>query len=344
MATIQVQEQLPAPRVVQRMGEATVADLLKDKSKRSELIVVPSPGGLLILNADMTLDDAMETLSKHEIHAAPVRDQATKKILGWLTQFDLVSFVVRHYADGKDILEADKVWAQYKRAMQKLEHKGQKVGKTPIRNVVENWEAPYNKLHVVSPQMKLWQVLDEYFAPGFHRVAVGEDENNLRDIISQSDIIKFIAMHLDDLQNLGDQPIQELLQGKFISHNFAPMRMDTDAIHAFYLMATRRVAAVPVLDDESRVVAVVSGADIKRIHSKNFAVLLQPLIQFLTSNPAQILPPVLSKPDSKLRTIIQQLAIFRIHQVFIVDDASKAVGVVTLQNVMRLLDSFTLEA
>lgn len=51
------------------------------------------------------------------------------------------------------------------------------------------------------------------------------------------------------------------------------------------------------------------------------------------------MPPVVATPSTPLRTVITQMAMHRIHRVFIVDPKFKPVGVLSTTDIMRLIVS-----
>lgn len=91
-------------------------------------------------------------------------------------------------------------------------------------------------------------------------VAVSNDMGQVVNILSQSDIIRFLIPKMDQYSTLFDQTVQECGLA-----TRAPLAVrDTDlTIKALKLMHSQRVSALAVVDAEGRLVGNFSASDLK---------------------------------------------------------------------------------
>jgi len=123
----------------------------------------------------------------------------------------------------------------------------------------------------------LYQLCEDVFSREIHRVPVINDKNFLLDIISASDVVSFIAQHIDRIGSVAEATVGELNLG---TRNVISMSSSALAIHAFYLMYYHKVSAVAIVDHDDHLVANLSASDIKLIQPRELDMLLQPIMKF----------------------------------------------------------------
>jgi len=196
--------------------------------------------------------------------------------MGFLDQLDIVTYVLRMYTDSGDTYQ-DIRWSQYCNDVKKLEHRGVHFGKTPVKLVlgmlgavyqfrtdiftykVGSWSPSKDNFIEVKNSTNVWDLV-KIFARGIHRAPVFDDDTNtLVGIVTQSDVINYVAMN-PVFGSIGNQTVGELNLG---SKGVVSMSMNALAVHAFFLMYYNRVTSIAVIDDNDKLIANVAANDIK---------------------------------------------------------------------------------
>ena len=70
---------------------------------------------------------------------------------------------------------------------------------------------------------------------------------------------------------------------------------------------------------------------------ENFNDLLLPVVEFLKKT-KRLHAPIVVRAETSFETIVLKLAVTKVHRVWVVDDYERPIGIVSLTDVMRLLD------
>jgi CBS domain-containing protein len=294
---------------------------------------------LISLSPTTRLDDAIDTLSINFLQAVPVVDDqapADKRYLGFLTQFDLVVFILRKCCEEPCKAEAESWvglsstappgshWDKHADDLRRMEKAGTSFKDTLVKDIMgESWNKAASEFMTVSADQTLWDALTQ-FAKGIPRVGVLDDRGNLVHVVTQSDIVSVLAMQepdrLRELGTIGDKPSKSKLVRL---HYSAP------TVHAFFMMHEHEVSQIAVIDDYNKLMASISATDAKRLKSDNLTSILEPLMKFCVGNPGWLLPPITATPTTPFQLVVEQLSTYGIHQIFMVDADNHPVGVVT---------------
>eukprot|EP00004_Rigifila_ramosa_P018790 TRINITY_DN4714_c0_g1_i2.p4 TRINITY_DN4714_c0_g1~~TRINITY_DN4714_c0_g1_i2.p4 ORF type:complete len:205 (-),score=47.96 TRINITY_DN4714_c0_g1_i2:49-663(-) len=168
-----------------------------------------------------------------------------------------------------------------------------------------------------------------------HRLALFDKRGAITNIVSQSDVVKYLSGHTDKLGELRTKTVGELTG---TSHPIC-IRQEKPAVEAFELMDKHRVSGVGVIDHEGVLVSAISSSDLRGITAADLSKLLLPVERFLARTPGnaafhQMQPPITCTADETLATIVKRLAHHKAHRIFVVDHAGKPVGVVSLSDIL----------
>ena len=156
-------------------------------------------------------------------------------------------------------------------------------------------------------------------------------------VVSVSDIVRIIAMHASEwIPSLGAQPVSELVGNEMISP--ITMSISAPAVQALYLMHVNHVSAVAIVDKAQRLVANFSASDIKGDADVS-ALLPQSMWNsignFLVTQQHRMRAPVAVRATDTLEHVVLQMAMYRVHRVWIIDGDSKPIGVCTAFDVIK---------
>lgn len=277
--------------------------------------------------------DVWKGLIKHDFLSVPVLQKTKRKYYGFMDVNDIVDFVIRTFESDKLSKDVD-FWNQF----EKEEVFSQKT----VNDIMKSPRLKKNPFHPVSRGYSLFTVMEILsHERGLHRVAIIDDEFNLVNLITQSQIVKFLYENLKQLGGVKDRPISEL---DIKREKVLCINENEPAVNAFRKMIEENVSGLAVIDDAGKLVENISLRDLKaiqhdgrmfwRLHQtcKNF---LQKIRKELT-NPDQRPNHVLAlTPTDKFEEVIKMAAIHGVHRVYIVNEEKKPVGVLSLQDILR---------
>lgn len=125
----------------------------------------------------------------------------------------------------------------------------------------------------------------------------------------------------------------------YMSSPLMTIRASSFIDHAHRQLQQLRVSALPVVDDEDRVVGVISRTDVlnvgrseagRRPDARLLAFPARPISDFMTPDPITVIP------DTPLAEVGKIMLKERIHRVF-VGEGDEALGVVTTRDLMRAI-------
>lgn len=179
----------------------------------------------------------------------------------------------------------------------------------------------------------------------FHRVVV-VDKDQIVNIITQSAVVR--AMHelvskdTGDLAAYASRSLAEL--GLAEKRKIWSVALNSRAVEAFNLIYQKKVTGVPVVDAEGRIVGNVSARDIRALVSRPavFERIFDKTSAFLKGVQGEqdlrgevARPPaVCLKPTDSLATLLKEFVTYKIHRIYLVDDESRPIGVVSLSDVL----------
>ncbi|KAF6250582.1 hypothetical protein COO60DRAFT_796807 [Scenedesmus sp. NREL 46B-D3] len=205
-----------------------------------------------------------------------------------------------------------------------------------------------------------------------HRVAIYDSHFRISNIISQTDIIKFIFMNKAELGELASKTAAEL---GWASRHVVTLGPDVSAIEAMLLMNERQISALAVVDGVGKIIGNFSVSEMRTIMAEHFGALALPVGEFLalehgtefqgyshihehevvqskghkfiTDRIARARPRtpgeevgqnlILVTPQATMVEILDKIVSHRIHRVYVIDDQERPVGVVTCTDVVRLI-------
>ncbi|ORZ38030.1 hypothetical protein BCR44DRAFT_37042 [Catenaria anguillulae PL171] len=181
---------------------------------------------------------------------------------------------------------------------------------------------------------EIGQAIQE-FARGTHRMLLTSVAGEPTRVFSQSDLIRYIAKHLDD-QVLkankhgysGKTTVREL-----DLHTKLPCLISvepaTSAREAFMTLVTNQVSAIPVLDPlHGNLVSVVSGATLRGFTSSKLDTLNLPVVDFLRerSKGAVVEAAATCTMESTLAEVLEKVIHGTTHRVWVVREVERGVG------------------
>ncbi|KAJ1662459.1 cell separation during budding [Coemansia sp. RSA 1813] len=171
------------------------------------------------IDSETTIDDACDTLIKHNVQSVPLYDSSSQSYVGMFDLHDLATYILmkRHYYPHRD--KTDESSPQplnrgnssplAKRAtLARRDSQGGSGGRLDQVSKVTDL-SHMNPFYSVVPETTVAQV-GAVFAKGAHRVAVMQSERTIRGILSQARVVKYFFEHTTgSTQDVVQQTIPE---------------------------------------------------------------------------------------------------------------------------------------
>eukprot|EP00887_Chlorella_sp_A99_P000079 scaffold16.g79.t1 len=304
------------------------------------------PPELIKFNTSQTIGEALKTLAAYNILSAPVSDALTGEYTGMVDAPSIlrsllkvgVEFCSRRLSS---VLHGGDLWYKGDAESNLLEIVESGFRVSPIRKT----QTPSQHLRV-HHRVAVFDIL-----PGEQTPDGPVPEWRITDI---TDVIRFLAAHVDRLDRAFDKSVSELgmVQG---AAEVATVSAGTPVLAAFALMQRRGLSGVGVTAAEGGpLISNLSSSDMRGLTGDRFGALALPVGSYLClmrlgglswdsegrwAEVLQPLPVLSCRPSSTLKEVIRQLVDHNRHRVYVVDDSDRAVGVVTPTDVLRLITS-----
>lgn len=165
-----------------------------------------------------------------------------------------------------------------------------------------------------------------------HRLAVFDDTGAVTDLLSQSDVVGYLANTGVLDRSLGERTIALLNLGH-ARGGLAAVTPRVPTVEALQFMVSRDVSSVAVVDDAGHLVGNLSASDLRGIAGGALNHLALPVGEFLARRRERH-GLVTCAPESTFAAIVRRMAAQRVHRVYVVDQG-KAVGIVTCTDVLQ---------
>jgi len=271
------------------------------------------------LDTSASVRDALKTFNTEKILSCPIVTSTQKAgVHGFLDLFDLLAYLLELW-DENETNEVDGI------------HKlGEKFLNHTVSDLIDRSD---NDVYAAVTGEEHAHRLVRLFGLGVHRVALLDMRGSLTNILSQSDVVKFLHANLHLLGENANKTIRELKM--IATDNLVVAETDQTAISAFNLLGQNLISAVPIVDKNGVLCGTLALSDLKLIQDD-----LSPLL--LTTSqykPVQDSSTVCTS-DSTLGSVISHLASSSVHRLWVVDAEGKPISVISITNVCEFLSQF----
>mmetsp|Transcript_16066 Transcript_16066/g.29034 ORF Transcript_16066/g.29034 Transcript_16066/m.29034 type:complete len:308 (+) Transcript_16066:100-1023(+) len=281
---------------------------------------IESSGKVIEIDSNMSPMEASQVLWENNILGAPVWDSEKKKYLGFFDMRDTLSAVIASQKDIKgDSIPLMTKWFE-------------------DMNVTVTYLAARNPFVYCKPDTSLEQVCRLLSKNKCHRIPVIGEDGRCISIISQSALVKGLAERVQD-------PLDETIQEACLPYkkDIVSAKDTATAMQVFELLDNKRLSGIAVVDEETgKLVGNTSARDIKlAVLGKDS--MDQDILSYLatlrqsTYNKKERYPSAHVSEDSTVGHAIRLLAKTGYHRVFVVDQDTRPVGVISVADIIRFV-------
>ena len=199
----------------------------------------------------------------------------------------------------------------------------------------------------IPPESTLSAALDILSERNIHRLNVMDmATGKVIGILSQSDIIKYIGEHLDQLESFTGKSIKDLGLARY-----KPVFIDSESsvLTALSMMSEIGLSSIAVVDSTEKILGSISMTDIKYIFKfSRYYFLRETCGNFLTmiltsqglENEGRDRVPVLDVNESSaLDFAVKKIVATRVHRLWVVNDQRDLVGIISLTDILKYFKS-----
>ena len=357
------------------------------------------PSHVVTLDVNQTVGDGLTQLATYNILSAPLFDKSTGAYLGFLDRRDLLSYVLRNVEVRKISQEelayrlrrAGLRMAKLKLANVRPGDDGQMIYKANERHTLLE-VIRYGWMHRhgngrVTHRVAVFDFADTAtteaafqaepeLTNGEVEPPEGQDQNwsadeeeqcpesrnlelRVTNVISQSDILKFLHQHKDKCGPIMHMPVGAL----GLAHKqVVCVSGDMPTINAFATMEACGVSSVGIVDQRNGgcLVANLSASDLRGLEPQHFGVLGLPVYQFMklrNTRPGWPAKPVAGangwglkgakdgvilvsvRPADSLWDAVDALVTNRVHRVYVVDDDGHPLSIITITDIFGVFNA-----
>ncbi|ORX87482.1 CBS-domain-containing protein [Anaeromyces robustus] len=317
----------------------------------------------ITIDSTKSVEEGCKELVEHQFTSAPIIDKSTGKIIGMLDYRDLVAFILLVFTKEKDGQD-HKIFLDYDRGhkIKYIVENASKLSQEDENNKLSihlladlSLKNPTNTLIYNSPVTKAIEI----FSNGIHRLILIKEDGSLYGILSQSDIVKYLASifpvqipgHTNNSikWELGEKPIS-LAKPEFnevitIDRYSSVM----DALRIMYNSTISSIAIVENMGTKKILRGNISMTDIKEVIKNNkWRLLWYPVgnffeeirkMQEFENNGLDKVPVYTVGAETSVIKVIQKLAVTKGHRIWIVTEGDSLLSVYSLTDFMKLLKS-----
>ncbi|XP_074520638.1 5'-AMP-activated protein kinase subunit gamma-1 isoform X4 [Halichoeres trimaculatus] len=281
---------------------------------------IPTSCKLVIFDTKLQVKKAFFALVANGLRAAPLWDSKLQRFVGMLTITDFINILHCYYRSPM---------------VQMYELESHKI---------ETWRDVYLQssnhfLISISPTASLFDAIYFLLKYKIHRLPVIDPESgNVLHILTHKRILKFLHIFGKKVPRpafVGKQ-IQELGIGTF--RNIATVQQTATLYDALSIFVDRRVSALPVVDEQGKVVSLYSRFDVINLAAQktynNLDMTMQEAVRRRTCFTEGVIK---CYPDETLETVINRIVEAEVHRLVLVDRADVVKGIISLSDLLQAM-------
>jgi len=296
--------------------------------------LIPISAKLVVFDTRLQVKKAFYALVYNGVRAAPLWDSVRQCFVGMLTITDFIRILQNFYAEPN-------------RKMEELEDHRLETWRT----VLKDEDRP---LISVKPDESLYEAIRKLIHHKIHRLPVIDHvTGNVLYIITHKRILKFLYLYINELPKPFrlHQTLKEVQIGTYDGVETA--KEETTIIEALNKFVKHRVSALPIVDDEGKLIDIYAKFDVINLAAEgtynNLDVTLKKANEYRNEWFEQVHRCTL---EETLGTIMERIVRAEVHRLVVVDQQDVVIGVVSLSDILKELvlrpcddqDPFSLKA
>lgn len=315
----------------------TFANYMKEHEVYS---LIPTSSKIVIFDTRLPVKKAFFALVANGLRAAPLWDSDQGLFVGMLTISDFISILQTYYRSPMKRMHEleDHLIDTWRKLL--LERKQAKPDERP----------PLSKnigMVSISPDASLYEGLEILVRNKIHRLPIIDpDSGNALYILTHKRILRFLSFCFEDETKEGGParpPMPSFMKKKLgdiqneigTYGNIHVVRPDTPVISALSLFVENRVSALPIVDEEGRIIDIYAKFDAINLAATrsyhNLDVTVQSALSHREQRPEGV---TTCRLNETVETVAKRLVKAEVHRLVVVDDNRCPIGIISLSDLL----------
>eukprot|EP01094_Clydonella_sp_ATCC50884_P009674 TRINITY_DN1921_c0_g1_i1.p1 TRINITY_DN1921_c0_g1~~TRINITY_DN1921_c0_g1_i1.p1 ORF type:complete len:295 (-),score=117.49 TRINITY_DN1921_c0_g1_i1:272-1156(-) len=275
---------------------------------------------LITIEKTATAEQALAKLDEHNILSLPVTEDT--QIVGIVSIYDLMALVAFGSCNAEGQCRFGALGTEIS-SLVGLHAEGKAIWAYDCKEPVSALLEPMSK--------------------GVHRVIVTQKSGLVcepaRRMVTQTDVVRFMFQHKaewNEARNVDASRTIEELRVWVPGATVRTVDEGMSALAAFRNMEQCDHTCLPVVNAAGEVITQLSASDLRGLKESELPLLRNPVCEFMQARRSgRLTHPVTCTPRSSLEDVMLSMVVARIHQVWVVDEARKPIGVVSATDVIK---------
>ncbi|XP_068991104.1 dentin sialophosphoprotein isoform X4 [Neodiprion pinetum] len=256
------------------------------------------------------------SISDLGVRAAPLWDSSRQEFVGMLTITDFIKILQMYYTSPSV-------------TMDELEEHELDTWRKVLKDQV-------HPLVSIGPDASLYDAIRTLIKNRIHRLPVIDpDTGNVLYILTHKRILRFLFLYILELPrpSFMSKTLRELRIGTF--ENIETATEETSIILALKKFVERRVSALPIIDNDGKLVNIYSKFDVINLAAEKTYNNLDVSLRDANEHRNEWFEGVQScKLDETLFTVMEKIVRAEVHRLVVVDDDDKVIGIISLSDLL----------
>lgn len=286
---------------------------------------IPTSCKLVIFDTTLQVKKAFFALVANGLRAAPLWDHKLQRFVGMLTITDFINILHRYYRSPMvQIYELE-------------EHKIETWRGDSFQNVYLQYQDQC--LISITPDASLFDAVYSLLKHKIHRLPVIDPESgNVLHILTHKRILKFLHIFGTTVPKPRFLKMQIKEAGIGTFRDVATVSQTATVYDALSVFVERRVSALPVVDDDGKVVALYSRFDVINLAAqKTYNNLSMSMQEAVRRRRCYVEGVIKCYPDETLETVIDRIVKAEVHRLVLVDREDVVRGIISLSDLLQAI-------
>jgi len=303
--------------------------------------LIPNSSKIVIFDTRLPVKKAFFALVANGLRAAPLWNSDQQRFVGMLTISDFISILQTYYrSPSKRMHELeDHLIETWRNLIAERKAKSENTRATLSRDI---------GMISISPDDSLYTGLEILIKNKIHRLPIIDPKSgNALYILTHKRILRFLALGFDSskedglkvkMPNYMKRTLKELLDaGRGIGTygNIHSVRQDTPVIKALHMFVENRVSALPIVDENNKVIDIYAKFDVINLAATrsyhNLDVTVKDALQFRESRPEGVTTCTIHE---SIETVANRLVKAEVHRLVVVNSDHEPIGILSLSDLL----------
>jgi len=281
--------------------------------------IMPKSAKIVVFDTQLLVKKAFFALIYNGVRAAPLWDSKLQKFVGMLTITDFILILQKYYREANAKIE------------ELEEHKLE-----TWREVLKEYRRPFIYLR---PEDTLFDAIKILINNRVHRLPIIDPlSGNVVCVMTHKRILRYLYLFIYDMPQpqFLQQPIGDLRIGTY--DNIKTIHKNTPIYEALNIFVATRVSALPVVDDDQKLVNIYSKFDVIDLAAeKTYNNLDISVIDALDYRRNRFDGVSSCTKNESLGTIMERIVNKEVHRLVIVDEENRVLGVLSLSDILTFI-------